>query len=173
MSIWKLLLTGVALMSSVYSLSWASGEKVDLFYIERNKNRNQVHYSITLLNGCEIEAGSLQGYWWDLEEGPDVRSDITLFQEPAYGIESQKLLGQELHFKLKAMRDMDFRAVPSIIDEKCRVKTTVHLEKEWYLVKKVYVFAEDGLVMPNVKYLEFYLVNENGGDIKKRVNIEK
>jgi hypothetical protein len=64
-----------------------------VFRITKSENRNQVHYGIRLDARCFPEGDApVVGYWRDLEKGPKVVNPLLGREQPAYGIERQRVV---------------------------------------------------------------------------------
>ena len=74
----------------------------DLFFVRRNTNRNEVHYAIETCDGQPVREHPVQGYWQMHEKGPGVTEPITIFEQVAFGIRSQRVEGTAVYLKLAA-----------------------------------------------------------------------
>ena len=123
---------GLVMLFSSLVLAEENGQSYKLFHIERSKNKNQVHYNLLLNDKCEMKSEfPVVGFWQDLELGPDVRNNLTFFDKVAYGIEKQMVNKNEVLFKLRPLKDKEFKAVATIENGKCKVEGFVKKGEEW------------------------------------------
>lgn len=168
-----------ALFSSFLFITSVNAGVVDLFYIERNKNKNRVYYTVQLDQYCLIiEKEPIDAYWLMLEKGPDKKEKLNMIERKmAYGIGEQKINAdkKEVHFKLKAS-NLDKKKFKAIAgqgkDKKCKGQGMMFFDKDkkWAQLKKIYVFAKDRLIgLPDVKYVDITGVLPDGSEIKERI----
>jgi len=136
------------------SAAYADAKK-NLFYIKRNKNRNQVHYAIRYDEATCKPVGSdpLYGYWINYEVSPTDYEPIGRFEAMAYGIQSQNLQGNDLTVQLKAFPD---RKVRITFDNSagCKITPYILIASKEAILKEISVFAIEGLITPTVKYID-------------------
>jgi hypothetical protein len=140
-----------------------------LFHIERSKNKNQVHYEVGISEKCELVDKSLKSYWMDLEEGPNVRTEMAFYQLPAYGVSKQSVKDQEMLFQLKAVEKREFKLIANKVEEQCIVSSFVKYQDKWVSLKKIYVSAESGFISPTVEYIDVFMQNNEKNEIKERI----
>lgn len=144
--------------------------RLNLFYIKRNKNRNEVHYAVRYdEKSCKpIGAEPVYGYWRVLEEGPDVYEPIGRFERIAYGIQSQEIKGNDLVIQLKAFPD---RAIRIAFDAAmgCKITPFLPINGQEAMLKFISVFAEEGLIKPTVKYVDINGV-KGSANVTERIN---
>lgn len=128
----------------------------NVFHIERNKNRNLVQYVIRILpQSCQAASKEpVFGYWRDLEEGPNVTSQLLWYEKPAYGFKSQAVKGNVVYLRLMALPERTITLTLSKNSSTCLAKATTKINGRTASVKQVYVFAEEGLIKPTVKWIE-------------------
>lgn len=148
----------------------ASETKQDLFFVRRNTNRNEVHYAIaTAGDGQSIAAANpISGYWQMHEKGPGVTEPITVFEQMAFGIASQRVEGKRVFLKLVALPDREIRIEPPESDDTVFVAHTLIAGADAQLTD-FYVFAEAAFLMPKVKYLEIHGMRD-GAPVTERIN---
>jgi hypothetical protein len=129
----------------------------DLFFVQRNTNRNEVHYSI------RYDADSLKpvahepivGYWKMLEKGPDVTEPITLFELAAYGIISQKITGNEVTIKLRALPEREILICPEP-GAAGTYAARISIANQSAILTHFYAHAVPGFLLPKVAYVDVF-----------------
>lgn len=144
--------------------------RANLFHIKRNKNRNEVHYAVRYdEKSCKpIDNEAVYGYWHDLEVGPNVYAPIGRFERIAYGISSQEIKGDDLMLQLKAFPDRMIRINFSNANG-CKIVSYVTIAGFEAQLKHIYVFAEEGLIKPTVKYIDI-IGTKAGAPVTERIN---
>lgn len=160
----------LTLTISLLSFSTLAAEPLKLFYIQRSKNKNEVHYELLVGDNCTAkEKNPVHGYWQDLEKGPDVRSEIGTFEYIAYGISDQKIENEWIHFKMKAIENKNFKAKLIKKDEKCTAQAWTTFKGQEGILNKVYIFAVEGMIKPTVKYIDLFGTLPDGKPIQERL----
>ena len=160
----------LALWTFVLSFTAVAADPLQLFYIQRSKNKNEVHYELLINDNCTAQAKNpVHGYWQDLEQGPNVRSEIGTFEYIAYGISDQKIEGEWVHFKMKAIEKKDFKAKLTNRDGKCSAEAWTTFKGQEGILKKVYIFAVEGMIKPTVKYIDLFGTLPNGQAVQERM----
>ncbi|WP_053332109.1 DUF4833 domain-containing protein [Turneriella parva] len=156
----------LAIAGSVYAES-----RANLFHIKRNKNRNQVHYAVRYDEAACKPVGdeAVYGYWLNLEIGPNSYEPIGRFERMAYGIQSQTADGDNLLVKLKAFPDRVIKIVFSKTGAACKLTPFISINGQESIFKEIYVFAEEGLIKPTVKYVDI-LGTKGGAPVTERIN---
>jgi len=144
-----------------------------VFHIERNKNRNEVHYGIRLDPACEPDgAEPVYNYWLRLEDGPGITKPVTLFQQVGYGISEQSVTAQGVRVVLRAMPQRPITIRTSREGEKCKADASIEIAGASARFDHAYVFAEAGLVKPTVKYVELFGVRADGTAAHEHVDVD-
>lgn len=151
--------------------SLAAISAVKLFHIDRSKNKNQVWFYAYLEDNCTFAKNSkVEGKWLVLEKGSDVWEELSTFDKLAYGVIDQKLDNQTGEFKLKPLPEMQIKVSTEKNAKECLVKPTVEHQGKWFELKRVYVFSEEGFVMPTVKYIDIFFLDADGEESSFRIN---
>lgn len=149
----------------------AEVRKKSLFHIKRSKNKNQVHYAIKY-DSAECKPAGAQpvyAYWLDLEIGPNVINPIGTFEKMAYGIQSQKMNGDVLDLRLKALPEKAMKVKFEKSGTTCSVNAYTNISGVEGQMKEVYVFAVEGIIKPTVKYVDIF--GKAGSKyVKERIN---
>lgn len=160
----------IALLALLTSFASQAADPLQLFYIQRSKNKNEVHYELLINEGCTpLAKNPVHGYWQDLEKGPNVRSEIGTFEYIAYGISDQKIEGDWIHFKMKAIENKNFKAKITNKEGKCTAQAWTIFKGQEGVLKKVYIFAVEGMIKPTVKYIDLFGVLPNGEATQERM----
>ena len=146
-----------------------------LFHIERNKNKNQVHYSLRLNQDCKIVSDeSIYVSWLELESEKPKIYEIKWYEQIAYGIKEQvKLKPRELKIRLKALPERIiyikyFKQLNS--DSHCKVQAFTNISGKKTQLTKIYIFAiERFLLTPKVKYIVIHGKSTKGKTLKEKI----
>lgn len=142
---------------------------INLFFVRRNKNRNEVHYALRIdpATGKPLAKEPVFGYWQMHEKGAGVTEPITVFEQMAFGIESQNFEGDSILLKLRAFPERLIRIVQDAPTGQWKPWISI-LEKDCEL-SSFYVFAEDTLFLPKVKYIEVH-GKDKDAETTERIN---
>jgi hypothetical protein len=143
-----------------------------VFFIQRNKNRNEVHYAIELDRDCRpVGDQPVTNYWLRLEEGPDVTRPLTFFQQRGYGFKSQQATADGARIVLRSLADrpIDVVAARSPSGSACAAEAYLDIGGRRAQLERVYVSAEDGMFMPEVKYIELFARRSDGAPVTERL----
>ncbi len=148
--------------------------RINLFHIERNKNKNQVHYAITLNGNCRPNSNQpIYVYWLTLEAEKPVTSKIRWYEQRAYGIKEQKQKDpNQFAMILYAFPQKDIYVTFSFDKKKRRCKavaSTKILHRE-ALLHRIYVFAKEKFLIPSVEYVDVFGRLPDGSPIKERLS---
>lgn len=153
--------------------SWtisAFSADIKLFHIDRSKNKNQVHYDVVVDQGCRIlEEGAIKGYWIVLEKGADVREELSSFDQMAYGIKNVKNENGQVYFNLKALESKRVKVSVELKDKICQATAEVEVQGKISKLERIYVFSEEGLILPKVKYLDIFAKLTDGSSVTERI----
>jgi len=130
----------------------------NLFFVRRNTNRNEVHYELRYDEATGQP--SVHVFWRMFEISDAATEPITIFEQIAFGIASQKYDGAAILLRLKALPEREIRIAQSVDSANYTPKIMLNgqeAELQWF-----YVFAEAGFIMPKVKYVEIHGVH--GGE---------
>jgi hypothetical protein len=131
-----------------------------LFFIQRSKNANEVHYDARVMKDGNLDPKDpMVGYWINKAED-NSRKPISLIQKVAYGYSIEQTKdGKSWSLKLKAFPDRAMWVVKA--NGKWQVQTTIS-GKQSYL-RKLYVATDESGVMPKVLYVDVFGEEVNGG----------
>ena len=169
---WSLVINMKKFIPLLLALSFAAqaADPIQLFFIQRSKNKNEVRYELLVNDDCSFkDKNPVHGYWQDLEKGPNVRSEIGTFEYIAYGIADQKIEGPWVQFKMKAIENKNFKAHLVKKEKSCEALAYTDFKGQEGVLKKVYIFAVEGFVKPTVKYIELFGVSSNGQNLYEKM----
>lgn len=144
--------------------------RVDVFVIERNKNRNLVQYSVRLDAACQPAGDQpLEAFWRMLEKSPEATEDVGMFERSAYGIGDQECRGDGVTVQLKALpaRAVTIRAERQ--GERCRAEAFVRIDGAEARLARVYVFADETKLIPSVLYIDLFGKTPDGRAVTERL----
>ncbi|MFN2425671.1 MAG: DUF4833 domain-containing protein [Candidatus Binatia bacterium] len=162
---------GAALLLLASAASAASADSV--FHIDRNKNRNQVHYGVHLDENCRpVGTDPVYNYWLRREKDPPEVRPLTYLQQAAYGFQEQDVKKDgRIEMRLRALPDRQLVVRAAAMGGTCKVETFTTIgEKQAYL-EKVFVFAEDGLLLPAVRYIELFGRSNDGLSVYEKITV--
>lgn len=105
-------------------------DAINLFFVKRSKNANEVHYDAVFdAENCTWVEPHVHSYWRNLEEGPDDYSKIQIWEPPAYGYDVAPIDDRAIEIRLRPLesakidRPVTARLAPA--DDGCVVTTTI------------------------------------------------
>jgi hypothetical protein len=162
----SLVVVAVAVLTAL-SASAQSIEK--LFFIQRSKNANEVHYDARVTKEGTLDPKDpVEGYWLNKAED-NSRKPISLIQRIAYGFDVSAVNGDGTHtMKLKAFPDRPLTLLR--VDGRWRARVQI-AGKQAYMTK-LYVATDESGVMPTVLYVDVF-GEEVGTGAKVQEHIKK
>ena len=126
-----------------------------LFHIERNKNANIVVYDAMVEadgNLPKKDRKTVEVYWLRLAEDGRRRKLKRIERRLAYGIKVKGRTGNRLTLKMRAKigRPLTVDGVDGVY------RAFIEIAGRPAILERVYIFAEEKAVMPEVKYLELF-----------------
>ena len=149
-----------------------SGNPNQLFYVQRNSNKNTIVYDLNMVNGTVNKAEPVHVYWIRYSDHGQ-RQELSYIQRTfAYGIQSTALPGQdgyEMHFV--SSKKHSLYLVKSAADNKYSVYTTVNAKK--VIVQRIFIKINGGSFwVPKVEYVEIKGIDAaSGKEITDRLKI--
>jgi hypothetical protein len=164
------ILCGVWVLPSAFAEDSAS-TRVDLFVIERNKNRNLVQYVVRLDRDCRpVGEAPVEVYWRMLEIGPEATEDIGVFEQMAYGIKSQVRRGSEFDLRLEALPEKALRVRTSKgAAGECVAGAYGSIKGSEGRLRRIFVQADEGALMPSVRHIDISGVTAAGAPLSERL----
>ncbi len=130
---------------------------LDLFYIERNKNKNLVQYSIFVdRETCQpIKSEAVHVFWKMLEKGQNVTEELLSHEQPAYGVYAQKKVGRDLEITLNAMKERSIAIKTSKKGNSCKANAYTSIKGNTSRLSSIYIFAKKRLFLwPVVQWIK-------------------
>jgi len=147
---------------------WTEGET--LFFIQRNKNANEVHYEANL-EGCRWSDPPVRSHWHDLAEGPDVRSGMMPWEGPPYGFEATRVSDSRAEIRLNPLADRRITADLSERDGACEIDVQIDVNGEPARFRHVTVEATQGWApwSVTVDYIDIHGRGQDGSPVVERI----
>ena len=150
-----LILASLATVALLAFSALADGLSQPLFFIQRSKNANEVHYDARLLKDGSLDPSDpVDGYWLNKAEDGS-RSGITLLQRIAYGYDTQPTGNGTYALKLKAFSERRMWIVKN--GGRWRVQTTIAGKQAF--MDRLYVATDESGVFPKVRYVDVFGVD--------------
>lgn len=141
-----------------------------VFFIQRNKNRNEVHYRLDVGEDCLPAGGSpLSPYWRRLEDGPDVVKPITFLQQRAYGVDRQSVANGRVTAVLRALPGRSIEIESRQGEHGCEAVAFMEIDRRRARFERAYVFATEGLLLPKVEYIDLFGRDVGGALVSERI----
>ncbi len=132
-----------------------------LFHIERNKNANIVVYDAMVLPDTTLpKKDPVVVYWLKLAEGGERKNLKRIEKKMAYGFKVKDREGDRLVMDMKA----DIKRPVVVYKLDGIYKAFVKIQDAQVILDKVYIFAEEGGMLPTVKYIELFGTNPATGE---------
>ncbi len=145
------MLTGILTAHSVIASDESAPQR--LFHIERNKNANIVVYDVHVQpNGKLREEDPVEVYWLKLAEGGERKKLKRIERRMAYGFKVRDRQGDRLMLDMKA--DIDREIFVEAVEDTFRA--LIDIDGRRAILTRIYIFAEEGGILPKVKYLELF-----------------
>ncbi len=169
----------VAVMAAVVwsgGAAQAGGKPDSAFHIDSNQSRNQVHYGVNTSPECRpVGDEPAYNYWLRLGNVPGATTTrpLSLLQQVAYGFKTQRVRSDgRVELRLRALPERLFTIRAAPVADGCKTETFVTIDgKEAYL-DKVFVFADEGIILPDVRYIELYGHTNDGHAAYEKINVQ-
>jgi hypothetical protein len=123
-----------------------------LFFIQRSKNANEVHYDARVTKDGQLDPNNpVDGYWLNKAEDGS-RSGISLLQRIAYGYDVEPTGNGTYALKLKAFKERPMWIVKA--GGRFRVQTTIAGKPAF--MDRLYVATDESGVFPKVLYIDVF-----------------
>lgn len=135
------------------------GKELPLFFIQRSKNKNEVHYRLNVDDRCQIVTEKPVGAFWKLlQESPEKTKLLTEFDHIAYGAVNQKVDDNWVSFNLRPLEERRVKATAIYNPETQTCAPIVHVEihEQWVSLDRIYVHSEERLLRPKVIYIDVF-----------------
>ena len=155
----------------ILSLSANAINPVQLFIVQRSKNKNELRYELRVDENCmPLGKEPVHGYWQVLVKGPDERSEMEGLDFLAYGISYQKVKGDTVKFKIKAIKDREYSVKSFKKVDTCYAEATTKISGKDAILKKAYIFSVEKFIKIKVKYINLEGFLPDGTIVQERIN---
>lgn len=150
-----------------------AGTPESVFHIDRNKNRNEVHYGVRVDAECRPQSlEPVYNYWLRREKDPPVVEPLRYLQQAAYGFQKQHIEQDgRIEVRLRALPDRQLVIRVTPVDGKCKTETFMEINGKQAYLEKVFVFAEEGLLLPTVRYIELFGHSNDGLSAYEKISV--
>lgn len=164
-----------ALALLVLASAAAAASPDSVFHIDRNKNRNQVHYGVHLDEQCRpVGAEPVYNYWLKREKDPPEIRPLSYFQQAAYGFQKQEIESDgRIEIRLRALPDRQLVVRVAAVGGACKAETFLTIDGKQAYLEKVFVFAEDGVFVPTVRYIELFGRSNDGLTVYEKITVDE
>ena len=146
-------------------LPWpAWSTDLPLFFIQRSKNANEVHYYLRVDTQCRLAAEEpVSARWKLLEGGPERTASLSVFDQIAYGIAQQQVADNTVSFSLKALEQkrITASAAPHSQRGTCTPRAQVEIQGQPAILERIYVHTEEGWLKPKVIAVDVFGTSMN------------
>jgi len=166
-----------AVLLSCGGSAHAGGTPQSAFHVDSNQSRNQVHYGVHIDARCHPEGDEpAYNYWLRLGHGdlPGTTRPLSFLQQVAYGFKTQRVRSDgRVEFRLRALPERLFtiRTAPAPAAEGCKIETFVTIDSKEAFLDKVFVFADEGILLPEVRYIELSGHTNDGHAVYEKINV--
>ena len=148
---WIVFLAALALALSAIAPAFA-GSTEKLFFIQRSKNKNEIHYDARLTAKNELDPNNpIDAYWLRLG-GDGSRGPITMLQKMAYGYDVDRGTDGTYRMQLTALKKRPLMLVH--VNGRWRAQATIG-GKQAYL-HHLYVSTNESGLIPKVLYIDVF-----------------
>jgi hypothetical protein len=148
-----LLLTLLLLPGPAWSID------LPLFFIQRSKNANEVHYHLRVDDRCRLVTDApVSAVWKLLEDSSNKTASLSVFDQIAYGIAQQRVTDNRVSFSLKALEQKRIHASAAALPQMgtCSARAQVEINGQWAVLERIYVQTEEGWLKPKVIYVDVF-----------------
>jgi uncharacterized protein DUF4833 len=132
---------------------------INLFFIQRSKNTNEVQYQLRVDDHCRIISHHPVSAFWQLrEESPEKTKPLTELDQLAYGVVRQRVDENWVVFRLRALEEKRVKATATYNPhtETCSPIVHVEINTQWAALERVYVQVDGQSVRPKVQYIDIF-----------------
>ena len=132
---------------------------VPLFFIQRNKNANEVHYRLQVDAHCHLVSDApVSAIWKLLQENPEKTAPLTGLERLVYAAVGQHVAGNWVSFHLRPLKERRIKATAIYHPDTqtCAPQVHVEMQAQWVTLERIYVHANEGLLDPKVVYIDLF-----------------
>ncbi len=151
--------------------AWADTKIDSVFYIQRNKNSNEVHYGVALDSKCNFDTKTpVFSYWKMLELGPKATERLRFWEHSAYGFKTSFVEADRLQIILKALpHQVVYAQAKKLASGDCTVQLTTKINQESAELQSAYVQAGVTRLIPDVDYVVLYGISSFGSPVSQTI----
>lgn len=152
-----MLILSVLLLLGLPLPGWS--QDVPLFVIQRNKNANEVRYHLRVDAHCQlVSAAPVTAFWHLFHEGPQHTAPLTGLARLAYAPVAQTVTGNWVTFHLRPLpqRRLTATAYYQPDTHTCAPQVQVEIQGQWVALERIYIHADEGLLDPEVVYIDLF-----------------
>jgi hypothetical protein len=150
-SSWILFLTALVLALSVTATALAQSTQ-KLFFIQRSKNANEVHYDARVTASGALQAKDPIDAYWLRKAQDGSRASIGMLQKIAYGYDVEPAEAGTYTMKLTALKERPLTLLQ--VNGRWRARASIG-GKQGYL-NRVYIATDESGVFPKVLYVDVF-----------------
>ena len=107
--------------------AWSN--ELPLFFIQRNKNKNEVHYQLHVDDNCRIVSNKpVSAFWKLLQENPGKTKPLTGLAHLAYGVVHKQVDDNWVSFHLRPLKERIVKATATYNPVTQTCAPIVHIE---------------------------------------------
>jgi hypothetical protein len=165
----------IGILLTLMATPAAAANPDSVFHIDRNKNRNQVHYGVHVDDNCQpIGDEPVYNYWLRREEDPPVVQPLKYIQQAAYGFQKQNIESDgRIEVRLRALPDRQLVVRVASVGGGCKAETFMTIDGKQAYLDKVFVFAEEGILLPTVRYIELFGRSNDGLAVYEKITVDE
>jgi hypothetical protein len=150
-SSWILVLTMLALALSFAATALAQRSE-KLFFIQRSKNANEVHYDARVTKSGALQAKDPVDAYWLRKAADGSRDSISMLQKIAYGFDVEPAEAGTHTMRLTALKERPLTLLQ--VNGRWRARTLIG-GKQAYL-SRLYIATDESGVFPKVLYVDIF-----------------
>lgn len=136
----------------------------DIIIIERNFNKNEIHYAVRIA-GCGIDHEEPVVAYWIMKEKGGTREDLNWIERKAYGFNIKKDRAGD--FYNMTFKGYDKRSIKVLVKDGQPV-AEIGINKAPAYFEKMYIYASGSGLIPHINYIEL-----KGKDVRTGVHVSE
>jgi hypothetical protein len=136
-----------------------------LFFIQRSKNANEVHYDAKVTADGALNAKDPVDAYWLMKAGDGKREGIGTLEKMAYGFDVEPAADGRYTMRLKAFKDRPL----SLMKVGGRWRAVVQISGKSAYLNRLYIATDEGGMMPKVLYVDIFGEDESGKAVQEHL----
>jgi hypothetical protein len=136
----------------------------DIIIIERNLNKNEVHYAVRIARGRIDQEEPIVAYWIMKEKG-GIRENLNWIENQAYGFNIKKDGAGD--FYNMTLKGYDKRSIKVLVKDG-QPKAEIGINRAPAYFEKMYIYAVETGFIPDIKYIVL-----KGKDLKTGIHVSE